>query len=146
MVTTEEYLHKQIKKSSGRFEDIFMQAIPREVPNPHRQWSIGTTTETSVCKSLPSQSWGGKVWEIDAAQDITDKGKITQYRYSKQHTSQVQQAYPVKIMKWLGLDQVRSSITHIYLALTHEQIKRISPYLHLSYAYLEGKDISKQQM
>ena len=47
-------------------------------------------------------------------------------------------------MKWLGLDQVISSVNHVGWALTHEQIKRYSPYLQLFYAYLQGKDISKQ--
>ena len=81
-ITSEEYLHKQIKKLSGILEDIFMQAIPTDVPDPNKQSSISTTREHQQAKAyLPK-----------VGKDVEGKGKITWYRLIKQHTKHAQKA------------------------------------------------------
>ena len=51
-ITSEEYLLEQIKKALKQFEDILVQAKPREVTELLKPWSIGTATEVSAT-SLP---------------------------------------------------------------------------------------------
>ena len=99
-ITSEEYLCKQIKKSSGRLEDIFLWAVPKEMHYSHQQDIVNTTKETLMGQSVPSKSGEGKVEESIVTHDIADKcqngRKVT---LSKQQTSHVQQAHTIKVMK-----------------------------------------------
>ena len=74
---------QEIKKSSGRLKEIFVQAIPREMPDPH-----STARETSICHKLLFQSREGKCREIHTAKGVMDKGESS----GQNHTIHTQQA------------------------------------------------------
>ena len=145
-ITSEEYLCEHIKKSSGSLEDIFVHTIPRDMPDPYKQWPVNTSRETSTSQNLPSQSWVGKAGEGYAVCDIADNGKTSRKNQAQQASHKPCTAsMPNKIMKWLEWHQVESSISYIDLALLLDKAKILSPYL-LHHAYSEGRNIGKQQM
>ena len=75
-IMSEEYLCKQIKKSSGRLEDIFTQAISREMHYPHKQHSMKTTREMVMSQSSLSPNGKERAEESHMACNVTDKVKF----------------------------------------------------------------------
>ena len=66
-----------------------MQAIPREMHDPHKQWSINTAKETLMSQDLPVHSREGKVREGHPAHDVMDKDQISGKKFSSANSTQV---------------------------------------------------------
>ena len=76
-ITSEEYLCKQIEKSSGRLENIFFAGHIQKNTWPYIQCSVNIIRGTLVSQSIHSASVGGKVEENHATWDIMNKGSAS---------------------------------------------------------------------
>ena len=56
MISTEQYLHEQIKKAPGHLEDVFMQAVPVEQIRI-MPCAASTRTEATHCKEPTNREW-----------------------------------------------------------------------------------------